>query len=172
MVRGHISFSLIQSSLLLVSEISAGISSDNINRWIINTKFNTWVITKYCNGPVCQRSWLALVNTGTCKCPKISIQGTPATVTNFYPRDTSYSHKFTEIISFSSSSFLLWHGCTVPLVSPSFPGLCKEQGPYAYSPFSSATCCPPFSPQVITTPSESYTFLPHFLVSLISSLLI
>jgi hypothetical protein len=30
--EGHISFSLTQSSLLLVSEISARISSDNINR--------------------------------------------------------------------------------------------------------------------------------------------
>ena len=161
MVRGHISFSLIQSSLLLVSEISVGISSDNINRWIINTKFNTWVITKYCNGLVYRCSWLALDNTGTCKCPNISIQGTPATVTNsprlflFLPLRPCYGMGV-----LSHWSLLL------------FLVFVKNKGPYAYSPFSSATCCPPFSPQVITTPSDSYTFLPHFLVSLISSLLI
>jgi len=77
MARRHISF-----TLLLLSEIPAGISSYNINWWILRTKFNTWVIIKYCNGLVYRCSWLAALEH---VCPKFSIQGTPATVTN-WPR--------------------------------------------------------------------------------------
>lgn len=161
MVWGHISFSLTQSSLLLVSEISAGISSDIINWWIINTKFNTWVIIKYWNRLVYWCSWLTLDSNGTCKCPKLSIQGTPATVTNS-PRLFLFLHLHPcyGMGVLSHWSLLL------------FLVFVKNKGPYASSPFSSATCCPPFHPQVITTPSGSSAFLPDFLVSLISSLLI
>lgn len=153
MVRGHISF-----SLLLLSEISAGISSDNINWWILSTKFNTWVIIKYCNGLVYRCSWLAALEH---VCPKFFIQGTPATVTN------------------SPRLFLVLHLCPCYGMSVLshwslllFLVFAKNNGRYAYSPVSSATCCPPFSPQVITTPSGSSAFLPDFLVSLISSLLL
>lgn len=153
MARGHISF-----TLLLLSEISAGISSDNINWWILRTKFNTWVIIKYCNGLVYRCSWLAALEH---VCPKFSIQGTPATVTN------------------SPRLFLVLQLC--PCYSMGvlphwflllFLVFAKNKSWYAYSPFSSATCCPPLISQVITTPSGSSAFFPDFLVSLISSLLL
>jgi len=158
MVRGHNSFSLTQGRLLLLSEISAGLLSENINRWILNTQFNTRMIIKYCNGLVYHFSWLAALEH---VCPKFSIQGTPATVTNS-PRLFLVLH----LLPCYSMGVLSHWSLLLFLV------FAKNKDRYAYSPFSSATCCRPFSPQVTTTPSGSSAFLPDFLVSFISSLLL